>query len=530
MRLAWFFSAPLTRPSATLSPLTRGEGTRSAKPLLPAGGEKGREARMRGVCFGVALLFATSAFAVDWNADLDTLQREVPKLHANAFHATTKESFDGAIAKLRATAPNLPPHIVIAQIGRIVASLGDGHTRLTLPVDPNAGFFTGHTPTNLPSDPTLRFRHLPVRFTWLADGLFITSAANRDLIGKKVARIGSMSVDDALKAMAPFAWGDNDGMRRMIVADLFAIPEMLHAAGIAPSADRVAIDGVTLNAIPFGAEVPWLAKSDPRPFWFEQRGKAVYFAFNEIANGEHETLAAFADRLFKFIDDHHIDTLIIDLRANAGGNNSLVKPVLHGLIRAPRVRVFTLIGPRTFSAAVNFATALEQNTSTIFVGEPTGGRPNGFGDSRKLVLPSSGLTVRVATLYWQRSDPRDFRDAIAPHLTVVPSSADLAAHRDLVMQTATHIIDALHEKGTLDGDWNGIITIDWKRIPITIAGRHLRSRDLGIQDFAIDQPHFTIESTEGTLVFDLHVGDGVITGTLSAQWMVYPILLTRSRS
>ena len=87
----------------------------------------------------------------------------------------------------------------------------------------------------------------------------------------------------------------------------------------------------------------------------------------------------------------------------------------------------------------------------------------------------------------------------------------------------------LRKKGTLDGDWSGIITIDWKRIPITIAGRHLRSSDLGIQNFAIDQPHFTIESTEGTLVFDLHVGDGVITGTLSAQGMVYPILLTRSR-
>src|SRR5438067_3855463 len=290
MRFGWFFSgAPLTRPfdslrslRATLSPLTRGEGQHARASrfvaLLPAGGEKVREARMRGLWFFSALLCLAFAAegggaTLDWNADLDTLQREVPKLHANAFHATTKESFDAAIAKLRSTAPNLPPHIVIAQIGRIVASLGDGHTRLTLPVDPNAGFFTGHTPTSLPSDPALRFRHLPVRFTWLADGLFITSAANRELIGKKVTRIGSMSVEDALKAIAPFAWGDNEGMRRLIAADLFAIPEMLHAAGIAPSADRVAIDGVTLNAIPFGAEVPWLAKSDPRPFWFEQRGK-----------------------------------------------------------------------------------------------------------------------------------------------------------------------------------------------------------------------------------------------------------------
>ena len=45
-----------------------------------------------------ALLFS-ALLAIDWNADLDTLQRELPKLHANAFHATSKESLDASIAK-----------------------------------------------------------------------------------------------------------------------------------------------------------------------------------------------------------------------------------------------------------------------------------------------------------------------------------------------------------------------------------------------------------------------------------------------
>jgi peptidase S41-like protein len=476
-----------------------------------------------------ALLFS-ALLAIDWNADLDTLQREVPKLHANAFHATTKESFDSAIAKLRAAAPNLPPHLVAAEIARIVASLGDGHTRLTIPVDPNAGFFSGHTPTKLPDDPALRFHHLPVRFAWFADGLVITSAANKNLIGHRVARIGTKSVDEAVKAMAPLAAADNDGMRRMVIADFLAIPELLNAAGIAPSTDRVTVDGVVLDAVPFGAEVPWLAKSDPRPFWFEQHDRLVYFAFNEVANGEKETLAAFTERLFKFIDEHHIDALVIDLRANPGGNGALYKPLLHALIRAPRLRVFALIGPRTFSAATMFATALEQNTNAIFIGEPTGGSPNGFGDSRKLVLPSSGLTVRVATLYWQRSDPRDSRNSITPHLTVVPSSADFAAHRDLVMQSATHLADAMRKKGSLDGEWSGMITIDWKRIPVTMKDRRLTAPDLGVQGFAVDQPRFTIDSTEGALAFDLRVGDGVITGTLTANGIVFPVLLTRRAS
>ena len=472
----------------------------------------------------LALFFSA---AINWNADLDTLQREIPATHPNAFHATTREAFDASIAKLRASAPSLPPHLVAAEIARIVASIGDGHTRLTIPVDPNAGFFSGHSPTNLPDDPALRFRHLPVRFTWFSDGVYITSAANRDLIGKRVTRIGAMTIDDAINAMAPLAAADNDAMRRGVITDLLAVPELLNAVKVAPSADRVTVNGVQLDAIPFGAAVPWLEKADARPFWFEPRGHIIYFAFNQVANGEHETLAAFADRLFKYVNEHHSDALIIDLRANAGGNSALLKPIVHGLIRAPKLPVFVLIGRRTFSAAVTFATELEQNTNAIFVGEPTGGRPNGYGDSRKITLPSSGLTVRISTLYHQDSDPRDSRDAIPPHLTVSASSADFIAHRDLALQTAVHVAEAARKKGTLDGNWTGIITIDWKRLPITIDDRHLNLPDLGVKSFAVTQPHFTIDSSEGALDFDLHVGEGVITGSMTGQGRTFPILITR---
>lgn len=49
----------------------------------------------------------------------------------------------------------------------------------------------------------------------------------------------------------------------------------------------------------------------------------------------------------------------------------------------------------------------------MFVGEPSGGKANSYGDSRKIVLPNSGLTVRVSTLWWQE-DPRDHREWKAP--------------------------------------------------------------------------------------------------------------------
>src|SRR3954451_15548937 len=159
---------------------------------------------LRSVICALTLAVAVSAHATDWKSDLDLLRREVPKMHPNAFHATTREAFDAAVEKLKSDAPSLPPHVVVAEIARIVASIGDGHTRLTLPVDPNSGFFLGHTTTPLPADDALRFHPLPVRFYRYADGLFVTEAENVALRRRRVVRIGNMPADEAIAAMMPF--------------------------------------------------------------------------------------------------------------------------------------------------------------------------------------------------------------------------------------------------------------------------------------------------------------------------------------
>ena len=50
---------------------------------------------------------------------------------------------------------------------------------------------------------------------------------------------------------------------------------------------------------------------------------------------------------------------------------------------------------------------LEEYTDAVFVGEPSAGKPNSYGDSRTITLPNSGITVRVSIYYWQRTHPLD---------------------------------------------------------------------------------------------------------------------------
>ena len=61
------------------------------------------------------------------------------------------------------------------------------------------------------------------------------------------------------------------------------------------------------------------------PFWFEYlpADDLVYFQFNAVRDHPAETLAAFCDRLFGFIEDHNVGRLVIDVRWNGGGNTFL---------------------------------------------------------------------------------------------------------------------------------------------------------------------------------------------------------------
>jgi hypothetical protein len=437
----------------------------------------------------LALLLAAVLAPIDWNADLDFLQRDLPKTHPNAFHATSRQAWESAIAILRERAPSMPPAAVAVEISRIVAMIGDGHTRLTLPVDANAGFFSGHTPTPMPPDPALHFHQFPIRFYWYDDGLYVRAAVRKELVGRRV--LGS---EQLTGAVAPIVAADNESGRRVAVADALAVPEVWQALGIAP---KITLEGGTEVALE-PIDAAWTPKADPRVFHFETQDGIVHFTYNEVGNDKDETLAAFLGRMMPVVE--RSDALVIDLRENPGGNGSYNLVLMHALIRSRKLRepgrLFVLIGRRTFSAANDLCVRLEQNTNAVFVGEPTGGSPNGYGDSRKLTLPSSGLTVRVSTLYWQPSDPRDKRDAIAPDIAAPP-----ARDRDAAMDRVRTIVAGLRQGRKLDGEWTGAVRLDFERVPIRIANGR----------FEIPDAKFTCALRECAT---MRIGDGILFGNV----------------
>ena len=433
-----------------------------------------------------ALLLAATLF--NWNNDLTHLANEVPKLHPNPYHTTARETYVAEIEQLRKRAPELAPHEVIVDMARIVALLGDGHTRLTLPLDPAAGFFQGHSKTDPPKDPSLTFHAIPQRFTIEDDGLFTPD-------GRRVKRIGRMSAAEAIAAVLPVAHGDNEWQKRQVAAGYLSLPEVLHARGVIAALDDVPLEleDVGTGFRPSDGLKP---VSTSEPWSYRVQGDAMIFDFNEVANGKTETLAQFAARLFEAVETQPVNKLIVDLRNNYGGNNSLNRPVLHGILRSRKLRqpgsLFVLVGRRTFSAAMMLVTDLELHTHAIFLGEPTGGSPNGYGDSRKVKLPDSGLTVRVSTLYWQKSDPRDKRATLEPH---VRTRDPLAVALDYFGGPP----------GPAEGSWKGVVTTEHERLPFTLQDGK----------FSLDYP------------FAVRAGTKRLAGTMTANGMEFLVTAER---
>lgn len=412
----------------------------------------------------------SSEWVEKWTQDLRVAQRAVEEQHPNAFHTLSRDEWDREFDTLVSRLPALAHHEVIVELARIIARIEDGHTRLTLPLAPGVEFMQGHSQTPPPHLHSLVMHPYPVRFAIDSKGLYVRSvgAAHRLALGGRVTRIGRLGVDEALAAVRPTIRRDNAFQVLHHLPMHLALADLLHARGVTETRYRLRLDvdtpeglhrEIILHRVPSGETVEWIAVGDshdaPMPlsqqhpgrnFWLEhlRASSTVYVQFNEVYDAEDEKLRDFAMRLGTVLRENDVENLVVDLRRNRGGNQELGYPLLHAII-ASRVNrtghLYALIGRATFSAAMTFTLLLEKHTNALFVGEPTGSSPNHYGDSRKIRLPNTGLTMRVSTLYWQYN-PTDHRRFVAPHVPVEQTLDDDLRGRDAALDTVFAIIDA----------------------------------------------------------------------------------------
>jgi tetratricopeptide (TPR) repeat protein len=94
------------------------------------------------------------------------------------------------------------------------------------------------------------------------------------------------------------------------------------------------------------------------------------------------------------------------------------------------------MGRGTWSAAQLLVDDLEKYAEVTFVGEPSASKGSHYGDPRRIVLPNSGISVRVASTYWQAWLPSDHRRWTAPDVAAGLTAGDYARNEDPVLASA----------------------------------------------------------------------------------------------
>jgi Peptidase family S41 len=368
-------------------------------------------------------------------------------IHPDLYHSTSKSELEREVKALEAAVATSNDDQVMVGLLRIVAMVSakgrDGHT---------GAFIWGKGSYPVHS--------LPLRFWLFSDGLFVVAALPpyRRLVGSRIVAVAGRPTGEVLAALDPLIPRDNPSTVTLLTPRFLLIPEVLHGLGlietgpielrvVAPDGSRetAAVDPISMTAyndwageyglhLPPKRKVLYLERSE-EPLWFRflAGSGTLYIQYSRVEFLSSELL----DSLQKEVGRPRVKRIVVDIRHNYGGETHAYPDALDVLASASATRsghLFVITGRNTFSAAALFAAEVERETRAVFVGEPMGGSPNLYGNTRDVSLAYSGILVTVAEEYFVRSSPDDPRLTIVPQIEVRLTSRDYFAGRDPALE------------------------------------------------------------------------------------------------
>lgn len=394
-----------------------------------------------------------------WREDLRYLAEELPRRHVNPFHQISPGVWADEVAALDAAIPALADHVILIRMTRLVALVGDAHTSL------------GWTSQRYP------LRSYPIFLSNRPDGLFVaavtaqrreTSRGYTDYsraLGARVVSIGGIDIELVKQRVTALISTDNEVWPTFLLPNFLNVPEVLNALKVVPDMDhgwfvvedaegrRMELDlaPVTNSEL---AQLPlfnwpgvrrWtrpliFSRPSSLNYWYEylEDKRTVYFRYRRCQEMSSLPFAGFSQELLSFLDTNDVDRLIIELRDNPGGNSAILDPFIEAVRSRPRFnqpgKLFVLINRGTASSGMLNANTLQLRTRAILIGEPTGGKPNSYGEVRNFPLPHSGLTVNYPTRFFRlrTDDP----PALMPDVPVEYPWSAFQAGRDPVLEAA----------------------------------------------------------------------------------------------
>ncbi len=383
-----------------------------------------------------------------WEQDLRVLVNQLERKHPDLYHTISKQQFADAAEQLRREIPQGTDRELTLAVSRLVAQLGDSHTGV------------------IANYPALGFHFLPIAPYVFEEGVYIRDADTSlvHLIGARIVDINGHAIDSVLTRLAHFIAYENDAQRKHALPRQLTMVEVLQMAGLGTRVDRVVItvvraDGqVVVDTVPsfrtdrpivwalpsvvMADSLPLFRRNTNRAYWFEHlpQDSAIYVAFNRAASDQNDPFDAFAERIVEAARANRVTRVVVDFRRNSGGNSGVFGALQRRLtaLRKERgegnaLQLYGIIGRQTFSSAMTNAFSFRQSAGATLYGEPTGGKPNHFGEVREFTLPHSQLVIHHSTRRWRLLRDED-PASVMPDVHVPNRAAEYFQLRDPVLE------------------------------------------------------------------------------------------------
>jgi hypothetical protein len=321
-----------------------------------------------------------------------------------------------------------------------------------------------------------RFNRVPIRVTPFGDDFHVlrTTTPHTDLLGARIIAINGRPIAE-VRDSARTLMGGTPARRDRSVNYLIESPEQLHAFGLSDDArsaeyefemstgERVQrrIEGGQVGGNrPGGGAGRWMlpelldqergtwqALLTPEQAPWSLRDPGVSFRSRDIAeldvvvvqfrrnnSGPDKSIRDGVRDLTAAIEAAGRRNVVLDMRQNGGGDLNTTRDFMEALPDLVTGRVFVLMSPWTFSAAISSVGYLEQTAPerVTLVGEGPGDRLEFFAEGRVVTLPNTGASILYATeRHDYRTGCRGMRDchgSVVRNPIAVPSLApDIAA-------------------------------------------------------------------------------------------------------
>lgn len=406
---------------------------------------------MRNRLLALLVLAELSAYGSDAarQADLDFVASQVPQLHANFFYQLDPAVFQAAADALAADLPNLTDAEFYVRLAALIALAGDPHTALYL---------------NNSAAAVMGFQQFPLLFVSLDDGVFVNQASGSyaRALGAQLTAVGGVPIDQVVQQLGTLIPHRNDGWLRYYSLSYLRGPQILQGLHIAPAGATTPLTFRTLAGETFTLDVaagpissasalpdpnglfPRYLQGNNQNYWFvyEPANRMLYFRYNNCTDMPNfNPFPAFSANLLATLDASAVDTMVLDLRQNVGGDSSVWDPLITGLAqRMPQLlakqqfRIYGAVDNGTFSSGSLDAMRLRSSIPQVqIIGEPTGGSAGGYGNATAFTLPGSGLVGQYSTSYVDPPLGVAAGPTFAPDITIGIRSADFFARYDPVM-------------------------------------------------------------------------------------------------